>query len=245
MIAAIVTGAASGIGKACAQLLSLRGFAVVVADRDLAAAEDVAADIRAAGGEARAIAVDLVDPEQIEVLVAASAAWHDLGVLVNNAGVSIPAPIVDTDVAAWDLQHDVNLRGSFLMLKAVVPHLIARGGGKVVNIASTAAFISSSTPEIAYDTTKAGVRQLTVSAAAELAAQGINVNAVAPGTIATALTDTVLDTPEKRERAAAAIPAGRLGHPGDIAEAVAFLCSDGADYIHGHTLVVDGGRLAR
>jgi NAD(P)-dependent dehydrogenase (short-subunit alcohol dehydrogenase family) len=113
-----------------------------------------------------------------------------------------------------------------------------------VNIASTAAFVSSSTPESAYDASKGGVRQLTVSASVELAPLGINVNAVAPGTIATPLTTAVLDTPEKLARAEDKIPARRLGVPRDIAGAVAFLCSDDADYVHGHTLVVDGGWLA-
>jgi NAD(P)-dependent dehydrogenase (short-subunit alcohol dehydrogenase family) len=121
--------------------------------------------------------------------------------------------------------------------------MIPKRRGKIVNFASTAGFVSSSTPEAAYDISKGGVRQLTVSVAAELAPHHINVNAVAPGTIMTELTMRVLDTPEKMNRAAAKIPMGRLGSPEDMVGPVLFLCSDEADYITGHTLVVDGGWL--
>lgn len=243
---AIVTGGGGGIGAACARSLASRGYAVAVADIDLAAAAVVADEIAAVGGVAFPLRVDLGDPRSIGELVAgATDLGGPIGVLVNNGGVAIARPIVGYTVDEWDRQLDINLRGAFLALQAVVPQMIRLGRGKVVNLASTAAFVSSSTPEVAYDVSKAGVRQLTVSAAVELAPKGINVNAVAPGTIETPLTRAVLDTEEKRARAAEKIPAGRIGRPEDIAGAVAFLCSDEADYIHGHTLVVDGGWLAQ
>ncbi|MFT4122769.1 MAG: glucose 1-dehydrogenase [Microbacteriaceae bacterium] len=245
MSTAIVTGAGGGIGAACSTLLAGRGWDVVVADVDIARARTVAEDIAGRGGSALAVAVDMGDPDSVRELVGTAAARpRGLGALVNNAGIAIAKPLVDHTVEEWDLQLDVNLRGAFLAIQAAVPHFVARGGGKVVNIASTAAFVSSSTPEAAYDVSKAGIRQLTVSAAVELAPLGVNVNAVAPGTIATPLTTAVLDTREKLARAGAKIPAGRLGRPEDIAGAVAFLLSQDADYVHGHTLVVDGGWLA-
>lgn len=242
---AVVTGAGSGIGAATATLLAERGWDVVVADLALDRADQVAATIRAAGGSAVAEHVDMADPASVAALIAAADGRPaGLGALVNNAGIAIARPLVDLTVAQWDLQLAVNVRGAFLAIQAAVPRFVARGGGKVVNIASTAAFVSSSTPESAYDVSKAGVRQLTVSASVELAPLGINVNAVAPGTIATPLTTAVLDTPEKMANATGKIPARRLGEPRDIALAVAFLAGPDSDYVHGHTLVVDGGWLA-
>ena len=243
---AIVTGAGSGIGAACASVLASRGFAVAVADLNLEAATAVAASITAAGGEAFPVHVDMVDKESILAMVAtATEVGGPIVALVNNAGIAIAKPLLEYSVADWDLQLAVNLRGSFLALQAVVPQMTAAGYGKIVNIASTAAFVSSSTPELPYDVSKAGIRQLTVSGSVELAPLGINVNAVAPGTIATALTMAVLDTPEKLSNAGSKIPANRLGTPEDIAKAVAFLCSPDSDYVHAHTLVVDGGWLAQ
>jgi NAD(P)-dependent dehydrogenase (short-subunit alcohol dehydrogenase family) len=242
---ALVTGAAGGIGAACAAELAAAGFRVAVADIDVDAATRVAQSIVSGGGDAIAVRVDMTDVDSVASMVAEAVAGDEvLGALVNNAGIAIAKPIVGYTPADWELQLGVNLRGSFFALQAAIPHFTAAGGGKVVNIASTAAFVSSSTPEAAYDVSKAGIRQLTVSAAVELAPLGINVNAVAPGTIATALTTAVLDTEEKMANASAKIPAGRLGTPQDIASAVAFLCSPASDYVHGHTLVVDGGWLA-
>jgi NAD(P)-dependent dehydrogenase (short-subunit alcohol dehydrogenase family) len=242
---AVVTGAGGGIGAACAAELADRGWHVVVADLDLAAAQRTVDTIVADGGTAEPVRVDMADPASVRALIDGAAAGPGgLGALVNNAGIAIAKPITEYTVEQWDLQLAVNLRGPFLAIQAAVPHFVARGGGKVVNIASTAAFVSSSTPESAYDVSKAGVRQLTVSASVELAPLGINVNAVAPGTIATPLTTAVLDTDDKMANAGSKIPAGRIGVPSDIAKAVAFLASSDADYVHAHTLVVDGGWLA-
>jgi NAD(P)-dependent dehydrogenase (short-subunit alcohol dehydrogenase family) len=241
---ALVTGAAKGIGAACAEALSAEGAAVVVADIDVKGAEAVAEGLTARGRQALAMLVDMGDTDSVPAMVDAAARWRGrLDVLVNNAGMGIAKPLLDYTSADWDLQLAVNLRGPFLALQAAARLMVARGGGRIVNIASTAAFVSSSTPEAAYDVSKAGVRQLTVSAAAELAGRGVHVNAVAPGTIATALTESVLDTAEKRDRASAKIPAGRVGRPEDIANAVVYLSSPRADYVHGHVLVVDGGWL--
>lgn len=243
---AIVTGAGSGIGAATARLLASRGAHVVVADRDGALAAVVTASIVEAGGEALSVVVDVADVVSITAMADAALAWRGrIDILVNNAGVAIANPIADYTPEQWDRQMAINLRGPFFALQAVLPSMRASGGGKVVNVASTSAFVSSTQPVVAYDVSKAGVRQLTVSAAAELAAEGINVNAVAPGTVATQLTMDLLDTPEKLAGASAKIPANRLGQPEDIAAAISYLCSSDADYVHGHTLVVDGGWLLR
>src|SRR5207245_511874 len=164
-------------------------------------------------------------------------------ILVNNAGIGIAKPLIDYTETDWDKQLGVNLKGMFFATQQAARVMIPKRRGKIVNFASTAAFVSSSTPEAAYDISKGGVRQLTISVAAELAPYNINVNAVAPGTIMTDLTLRVLDTKEKMDRASAKIPLGRLGKPEDMVGPVLFLCSAEADYVTGHVLVVDGGWL--
>jgi NAD(P)-dependent dehydrogenase (short-subunit alcohol dehydrogenase family) len=242
--AAIVTGAGRGMGRAIALALAEGGASVVVAEVDKPSAEDTASAIREAGGKAVSMVVDISQVEDVRRLF--KAAVDELGtvdILVNNAGIGIPKPLLDYTEADWDRQLGVNLKGLFFATQEAARIMIPKRRGKIVNFASTAAFVSSSTPETAYDISKGGVRQLTISVAAELAPHHINVNAVAPGTIMTELTSRVLDTEEKMARASAKIPMGRLGAPEDMVGPVLFLCSEEADYITGHTLVVDGGWL--
>jgi len=201
-------------------------------------------EIRAGGGRALAVTVDISDINQVQRLFALTKEeFGGLDILVNNAGIGIPKPLVDYTEADWDRQLGVNLKGMFFATQEAAKLMLPRRKGKIVNFASTAGFVSSSTPETAYDISKGGVRQLTTSVAAELAPHRINVNAVAPGTIATDLTMRVLDTEEKMARASAKIPMGRLGTPEDMVGPVLFLCSSESDYVTGHTLVVDGGWL--
>ena len=238
-------GAARGLGEAIVERLVAEGAAVVVADRLADAAEGVAAGHRDAGAEAVAHAVDLTDLDAIAAMVAFAVDWRGgLDILVNNAGVAIARSVLEATPDEWQAQLDVNLRAPFFALQAAARHMVERGSGKIVNTVSTSGFASSSTPEPIYDLTKGGLRQLTISAAVELAPLGVNVNGVAPGTIGTELTNAVLDTPEKLARATSRIPCGTFGRPADIAAAVAYLASDDADYVHGHVLVVDGGWLA-
>jgi NAD(P)-dependent dehydrogenase (short-subunit alcohol dehydrogenase family) len=242
--AAIVTGAGRGMGRAVALGLAERGAKVVVAELDEAAGNEAVEAIQHAGGEALAVRVDVSDVGDLRSLFkTAVAELGTVDILVNNAGIGIAKPLLEYTEADWDRQLGVNLKGLFFATQEAARIMIPKRGGKIVNFASTAAFVSSSTPETAYDISKGGVRQLTISVAAELAPHHINVNAVAPGTIMTELTQRVLDTEEKMARASAKIPMGRLGAPEDMVGPVLFLCSEEADYITGHTLVVDGGWL--
>ncbi len=241
---AIVTGAGRGMGRAVARGLAAEGAQVVVAEVDEAAGREAAEAITGAGGRALAVAADISQVDQVRALFKqALEEFGTVDILVNNAGIGIARPLLDYTEADWDRQLGVNLKGMFFATQEAARVMVPKRRGKIVNFASTAAFVSSSTPETAYDISKGGVRQLTISVAAELAPHHVNVNAVAPGTILTELTLRVLDTPEKMDRAAAKIPLGRLGSPEDLVGPVLFLCSDEAGYITGHTLVVDGGWL--
>jgi NAD(P)-dependent dehydrogenase (short-subunit alcohol dehydrogenase family) len=241
---AIVTGAGRGMGRAVALGLAAEGANVVVAELDEAAAAQVAGEIHKSGARSLAVTVDISSVADVHRLFEKSLAeFGGADILINNAGIGIAKPLVDYTEADWDKQLGVNLKGMFFATQEAARLMIPKRRGKIVNFASTAAFVSSSTPETAYDISKGGVRQLTISVAAELAPYNINVNAVAPGTIMTDLTLRVLNTEEKMARASAKIPLARLGTPDDMVGPVLFLCSDEASYVTGHVLVVDGGWL--
>lgn len=241
---AFVTGGARGLGRAIATALARRGDEVTVADLDLDLAESTAADLRAEGYHATAVALDVADVTAVAAAVAAADAVTPLGTLVNNAGVGFSTPLVDVTPEQFDRLMNINLRGVFFGIQAAARAMIPRGTGSIVNLASTSGFTASTAPMVPYDTSKGAVRMLTVSAARELAPSGVRVNAVAPGTIDTELTRSLaVDEGALDRLVARRIPLGRLGSPEDIAEAVAWLSSDDASYVTGHTLVVDGGWL--
>ena len=241
---AVVTGAGRGMGRAVALRLGREGASVVVAELNPEHGAEVAEEICAAGGRATPVAADVSQVDDVKRLFAR--AVKDFGtvdILVNNAGIGVARPILDYTEADWDRQMGVNVKGVFFCSQAAARLMIPNRKGKIVNFASTSAFVSSSSPEVAYDTSKGAVRQMTISMAAELAPHGINVNAVAPGTTETEMTRESLSTPEGRAWQLARIPLGRVGQPEDIAAVVLFLCSPEASYITGHTLVADGGWL--
>jgi NAD(P)-dependent dehydrogenase (short-subunit alcohol dehydrogenase family) len=241
---AVVTGAGRGMGRAVALRLGREGASVVVAELNPDHGVEVAEEIRASGGRAVPVTVDVSRVDDVTRLFGeAVKTFGAVDILVNNAGIGVARPILDYTEADWDRQMGVNVKGVFFCSQAAARLMIPRRRGKIVNFASTSAFVSSSNPEVAYDTSKGAVRQMTISMAAELAPHGINVNAVAPGTTETEMTRSSLSTDEGLAWQLARIPMGRVGQPDDIAAVVLFLCSPEASYITGHTLVADGGWL--
>jgi NAD(P)-dependent dehydrogenase (short-subunit alcohol dehydrogenase family) len=244
---AIVTGAAQSIGRAIADALAREGASVAVADLQGEKATAVAASINAAGGRAVGLRVDVSRVADIARMIDETLErFGRIDILVNNAGIAIAKPFLDLTEAEWDRQMAVNLKAVYFATQRAGAAMIRDGRpGRIVNLASTSAFVASSTPMTAYDISKAGVRMLTISSAVQLAPYGINVNAIAPGTIDTDLTRSVADPERLAAYAREKIPLGRLGQPPDIAGAAVFLCSDASSYMTGHTLVVDGGWLLR
>lgn len=241
---AVVTGAGRGMGQAVALRLGREGARVVVAELNPEHGREVAGEISSAGGSAIALPVDVSRVADVGRLFDEVAkAYGAVDILVNNAGIGVAKPVLEYTEADWDRQMGVNVKGVFFCSQAAARVMVPRRSGRIVNFASTSAFVSSSKPEVAYDTSKGAVRQMTVSMAAELAPYGINVNAVAPGTTETEMTRSSLSTEEGRNWQLARIPLGRVGRPDDIASVVLFLCSADASYITGHTLVADGGWL--
>ena len=239
---ALVTGGARGIGRAIAERLARRGDTVFIGDLGSTAA-GTAAELAAEGLAAHGVELDVRDPRSLAAAVASVEEVAPLATMVNNAGVCWIRPLVEVTPQEFDDLMGVNLRGVFFGIQAAA-RVMAGRGGCIVNTASTSGFTASTTPMVPYDTSKGAVRMLTIAAARELAPAGIRVNAVAPGTVDTDLTRSVLDDPGVLEsQAAERIPLGRLGRPTDIAAAVDFLSSPDASYITGHVLVVDGGWL--
>ncbi len=239
---AIVTGGGQGMGRAVSLRLAREGATVVVAELVPRHADEVANEIRAQGGTASAIVTDVSRLADVRRLFEETGSVHGrCDILVNNAGIGVGKPVLDYSEEDWDRQMAVNVKGVFFCSQEAARLMAPRKRGKIVNFASVSAFVASSRPGVAYDTSKGAVRQMTISMAAELAPLGINVNAVAPGTVETEMTRASISTEQGRAWQLARIPMGRLGKPDDIAGVVLFLCSSDADYITGHVLVADGG----
>jgi NAD(P)-dependent dehydrogenase (short-subunit alcohol dehydrogenase family) len=241
---AFVTGGARGIGQAICRVLARRGDTVFLADLDGEVAAASAAAIVAEGHDVRSLQLDVADVDAMAAAVATVDAEVPLSTFVNNAGIGFSEPLLSVTPAQFDRLMAVNLRAVFFGLQAAAKAMTPRGTGSIVNLASTSGFTASTTPMVPYDTSKGAVRMLTVSASRELARTGIRVNAVAPGSIDTDLTRSLAtDTDALDRMASKRIPLGHLGEPTDIADAVAWLTSEQARYVTGHTLVVDGGWL--
>ncbi len=235
----LVTGAGSGIGRAIAEKLAKDGERVVVNDLNAETADEVVAGIKESGGEAAPAPGDVSDPEDVNrIVAAANEAFGAPEILVNNAGFLQQKPFVDLTVEDFDRMIAVHLRGTFLCTSAVLPGMLSRGGGIIVNVASQLGQIGGI--ELChYSTAKAGIIGLTKSLAREVSAQGVRVNAVAPGPINTELVLGLSD--EWRDAKAAELPLGRFGEPWEVAETVAFLISDGAALYVGQTLGPNSG----
>jgi 3-oxoacyl-[acyl-carrier protein] reductase len=236
---ALITGAGRGIGRATALAFAREGARVVLADRDLAAAEGAAAEILAAGGRALALELDVASAPSVEAAVAGALAWGGrLDVLLNNAGITRDARMVNLTEAQWDAVIDVNLKGVWLCTRAAAPHMVAQGSGSIIN-ASSVVGLYGNFGQTNYAAAKAGVIAMTRTWARELGPSGVRVNAVAPGFIATEMVSTI---PEKvvatvRERTSLR----RMGSPEEIAAVYLFLASDEASFVTGAVIQADGG----
>jgi 2-hydroxycyclohexanecarboxyl-CoA dehydrogenase len=241
----VVTGGGGGIGGATCRRFAAEGARVAVFDLNLAAAEQVATQIRAAGGTAQAMGCDITDRASVDRAVAATAeALGPIAVLVNNAGWDVFKPFVKTVPAEWERLIAINLTGALHMLHAVLPGMAERRAGRIVNVASDAARGGSS-GEAVYSACKGGLVALSKTLAREHARQGITVNVVCPGPTDTALLAGVAegarDPAKLLEAFRSAIPLGRLGQPDDLAGAIAFFASDDAGFVTGQVVSVSGG----
>jgi 3-oxoacyl-[acyl-carrier protein] reductase len=236
---AFVTGASRGIGKACAFALAAAGARVVVAARTLDRCEEVAAEIRAQGHQAMAVAIDLSSKESIvQAVQQAAKDFGPIHILVNNAGITKDGLALRMKTEDWQSVIDTNLSGSFYASQAVMQGMMKERWGRIVNIVSVVGEMGNA-GQANYCAAKAGLIGLTKSLARELASRNITVNAVAPGFIATDMTAVLNE--EIKQKMLINIPLSRFGAPEDIAEAVKFLASDAASYITGHVLDVNGG----
>ena len=242
---ALVTGCRRGIGKAAAVALASAGADVIGVSASLEPGSDVAAEVEAIGRGFHAYRCDFADRRALYELVAA--VRRDVGtvdILVNNAGTIARAPAAEHPDEMWDRVLEVNLSSQFILSREVGKDMLERGSGKIVFIASMLSFQGGITVP-GYTASKSAVAGLTKALANEWAGAGVNVNAVAPGYVATDNTQALQDDPVRREQITARIPAGRWAEPEDIAGAIVFLSSSAADYVHGVVLPVDGGWLGR
>lgn len=241
MRTALVTGASRGIGRATALALAQAGFDVATNARDAAGTEATAAAVRELGRRSLAVPGDVSVPEDVRSLAGRVVdAWGGVDILINNAGITHSGSLAETTDEAWERLMDVNLRSMFLICRELVPHMIERHWGRIINVASMTArlgrgFVGSAS----YGASKGGVVSFTRGLAKEFGPHGITVNAVAPGVIVTDMNREYLA--EHGEQVLQSIPLGRFGEPDDVADLIVFLASPGASYITGVIIDVNGG----
>ena len=242
---AVVTGAAAGIGLACARRFAAEGAKVVLADIDAEKGRAAAAAIADTGTEARFIACDVGDKAQVDALIAGAAeAYGGIDCAIANAGIVHACEFLELAEEDFDRVIRVNLKGVFLTGQAAARQMVGQGrGGTIINMSSVNAVmaIPAITPYVAA---KGGVNQLTKVMALSLVDKGIRVNAIGPGSIATEMAQAVLNDPEKARGALSRTPMGRFGEPDEVASVAVFLASEDSSYITGQTIYPDGGRMA-
>lgn len=241
---ALVTGGTRGIGQGISLALAAAGARVVLTGRGEANGWAIVEEILAVGGQASYLAADLQDDDAVGRLVpAAIDQFGPLHILVNNAGIDADAPAMEYELEAWRRVLRFNLEVPFRLSQAAARHFVAHQGGAIINIASILG-LKGATEACSYAAAKHGLIGLTKTLAIEWGSRGVRVNAVAPGLIQTDMTEYLWANARTTNAYAARLPAGRIGQPRDIGGAVVFLASDGAQFVHGETIVVDGGALA-
>jgi len=240
----VITGAGGGMGRDATILFSEEGARVCAADVNLAAAEETVALAR----DAFAFQVDVADEASVKAMMDATVErYGGIDVLYNNAGISPDddASILDTSVEAWDRVQAVNTRGVFLCCKHGIPHLLDRGGGSVINVASFVAILGAATSQISYSASKGAVLSMSRELAVQFARENVRVNALCPGPVETPLLLNIFgDNPAALERRRIHWPTGRLAKPREIVNGALFLASDESSYVNGSTFLVDGGLTA-
>jgi 3-oxoacyl-[acyl-carrier protein] reductase len=238
---AFITGASQGIGRACALKLASQGATVAVAARNQEKLNELVSEITAAGGKAAAFALDVTDEEQVKsAMKAATSQLGKIDILVNNAGITRDQLVMRMKRADWDAVLQTNLTSAYLCIQQVMSSMLKQRWGRIINITSVFGQMGQA-GQANYAASKAGLIGLTMAIAREVGSRNITCNAVAPGFIETAMTESLGD--EFKQNAAKQIPLGRVGSVEDVAGAVAFLASDEASYITGHVLAVNGGLL--
>lgn len=244
--AVLLTGGSQGIGQAIALKFIREGARLAVADRDAKALEETVALLRAEGGEVLPIEADLQDKDQIERMIDESLqTFGGIDVLINNAGICRPAPLLDISEESWDQHLAINLKAPFLASQRLAREWVKSGQrGTIVNTSSVNG-IQAEANQVHYNASKGGLNLLTMSMALELAPSGIRVNAVCPGFIETRLTRPAIQNEAVITEYLKSVPMGRVGQPDEIADVVLFLASEESRYITGHCLVVDGGQVIK
>jgi NAD(P)-dependent dehydrogenase (short-subunit alcohol dehydrogenase family) len=244
---AIITGGGGGVGRASARLFAREGAKVLVADVNEGAAQQVADEVRHAGGEAHAYRVDVAVGAQVEGMVHfAEQRWSKVNVLFNNAGIFADGDcsVLDTAEEVWDRVMAVNTKGVFFGCKYGIPALLRAGGGSVINTSSLVALMGAAVSQCAYTASKGAVLALTREIAVEFARRGIRANALCPGPLNTPLIAGLFTDAQAKQRRLVHIPVGRLGESEEIASAALFLASDESSFVTGTEFVVDGGITA-
>ena len=240
---AVVTGASRGIGRAMAEALASAGARIVGVSATLASGSEVERTITSAGGSFESVSCDFADPDAVRSL-AEDLSPRRVDILVNNAGTIERAPAADHPISSWDRVLQVNLTSQFQLTQQVGRGMLERGRGKIIFTASLLSFQGGINVP-GYTAAKSGIAGLTKALANEWASGGVNVNAIAPGYIATDNTAALRSDPDRSRSILERIPAGRWGEPGDLAGATVFLASRASDYVSGIVLPVDGGWLGR